>query len=92
MGGQYINHFNAVRLRVQGSGTLELRLISLSDVESVSLTDITMSSATNRYPTALANFTQQKAQLEGKTTGIDEIFQIDEILIFTKPIFAAFPQ
>lgn len=92
MGGQYINHFNVVRMRIQGSGTFELRLISLGATETLSLADITMSSATNKYPTVLSNFMQQKAQLEGKTTSIDEVFQIDEILIFAKPVFTAFPQ
>lgn len=91
MGGQYINHFGSVRLRVTGSGTLELKLISLGATE-LALTDVTMSSSTNRYPTILSNFMQQKAQLEIKTSQIDEVFEIKEIHIYVKPIFTSYPQ
>jgi len=85
-------HFNAVRLRVTGSGNLQLDLHSLSDVNSSSLTDVVLASLTNREPTILANFIEQRAYLEIKTTEINETFVISRITMFIKPVATGFPQ
>ena len=63
-GGQYINHFSAVRMRVIGSGSLQVRLISLDTTTEKVLTPIVMTAQSARYPNQLVNFNQQKAQLE----------------------------
>ena len=92
MSGQYINHFNAIRNRVTGSGNLRQTLSSLDAVYTVSLTNLVMSTTTNKFPTVNVNFSQPKAQLIGTTTEIDEIFLIKEIMIYVKPIFTSYPQ
>lgn len=51
-----------------------------------------MSALTNREPTVLANFIDQRAQLEGKTTLINETFNISKITIFVKPVATGYPQ
>lgn len=91
MSGQFINHFNAVRFRITGSGSLRSRLISLG-TEEVSLPNLAMSSSTNKFPTVNTSFLQSKAQLEIKTTEIDEVFLIKEIHIYIKPTFTSSPQ
>ena len=87
-----ITHYGAVRVRVVGTGNLRLRLNSLSVTEIQELTPIPMQAATNRIPNVLSNFLQQRAQLRIYTNEIDEVFQIDKVIIYTKPIFTSYPQ
>lgn len=89
--GENIAHFTAIRLRVVGSGNLRMSLYSLDDIRSTTLTPLVMSSATNIQPTVLANFIEQRASLEFKTTSIDEIFRINRILIYQKELFTSYP-
>lgn len=91
-GGQYINHFGAVRMRITGSGSLKCRLISMDTTTEQVLTSLTLQAQNARYPNQLANFNQQKAQIEIKTTELNETFLLRQILIYTKPIFNSFPQ
>lgn len=85
-------HFHVVRMRVNGSGDLQLFLRSLDDVHNVQLTDIPMATLTNREPTVLANFIDQRGQLELKTTLINEVFTISKIIIFIRPVSTGYPQ
>lgn len=87
-----ILHFNAIRTRVTGSGSLQLFLRSLDNTSSVQLTSISMSAATNREPTVLANFIDQRAQLEVRTTAIDEKFSISRIILYVRPLASEYPR
>jgi hypothetical protein len=51
-----------------------------------------MSATTNREPTVIANFQEQRIQLELGTTEIDETFTISRIVVFVKPIAEGYPQ
>jgi hypothetical protein len=85
-------HYTAVRYRLNGSGNLQTYLRSLDNINNVQLIDIAMSSLTNREPTILANFIDQRAQIEVKTTVKDETFTISRMMIFVKPIAAEYPR
>lgn len=87
-----ILHFNAARLRVTGAGVLRMQLSSLDDVNQAAFADLTMAATTNREPTLLNNFQDQRGRLEGETTDIDEVFSISKIVIFIKPIASGYPQ
>lgn len=89
---QYISHFNAVRLRVKGQGNLKMSFYSYDGIYSENLSPVAMVPLTNRTPTQLANFTQQSAKLRIETTEMDEVFQISQVIVFTKPVSASFPQ
>lgn len=91
-GGQFINHFNAVRVRVTGSGNLNPKLIALDTTTELALTPIPMQASTARLPNQLCNFTTQRAQLELKTTEIDEVFWIRQIIIYARPIYTSYPR
>lgn len=86
-----ILHAGAVRLRVTGSGTLDLHLHSLDNVVNSQLKSFTMSNTTSKEPIILANFKQQRIQLELTTTEIDEVFTISKIVIFVKPVAEGYP-
>lgn len=87
-----ILHFNAVRMRVNGSGDLNVWLISLDDINQSQLPNISMISNTNIQPTILANFKDQRARLQAYTTEIDEVFTIDKIILFVRPIASEYPR
>jgi len=88
---EYVYHYAAVRLRVEGSGQLRMRLISLSDVKEAIMVPLPMQDPIDDLQTKLVNFKKEKARLEIKTTAIDEVFSISKILIFTKPVASSYP-
>ena len=89
---EVINHYGAVRLRVNGSASLKLKLYSKDEVKSSTLLPLTLSSLTNVEPNRLSNFTQQRAKLEIRTTEVDETFQICKIIVFVKPVAKSYPE
>ena len=91
-GGLYRNHFNAVRVRALGSGSLDLSLQTLDDLTIVNIEPITLSNAPGRYFNQLVNLTTQKARVHISTNEIDEVFTIRQIIVYVKPIATGFPQ
>ena len=91
-GEEVVNHYGAVRLRVNGSASLQLTLFSLDETQSNVLVPVPIVSLTNVEPNRLSNFTQQRAKLMIKTTGLGETFQISKIIIFVKPVAKSFPE
>lgn len=87
-----ITHFTSVQLRVVGVGNLRMKLISLDEVQERIMVPIVMTPTARRYPVALTNFSQHRAQLEIRINEIDENFVIGEIILFTKPIYTSYPQ
>ena len=87
-----ILHYTAVRLRVNGQGNLRMRLIPMGGVGPVTLPVHAMSSVVPKDPTILTNMRDQHAQLEIKTTAINEVFTINKIMIFVKPSGNGYPQ
>lgn len=91
-GEEVINHYGAIRLRINGAANLLAKFWSLDEVFQTTLLPVPVIAATNVEPNRLANFTQQRAKLELRTIEIDEIFQISKIIIFVKPVAKSFPE
>lgn len=89
--GENISHFNAVRIRVNGTGALKLTLFSLDDENFEQLEDIQMADRTAVIPTTLANFIEQRCSLEIKTITINDHFKINRILVFSKFFASEYP-
>lgn len=87
-----ILHFGAVRYRVTGSGNLKTFLRSLDNVKNKQLSNTVMAAINDIEPTRWANFTNQRAQIEFKTTEINEVFNISKIIVFVKPVATSYPQ
>lgn len=85
-------HFHSIRMRVNGSGLLQMSLFSLDDLNTNSLVNLTLAATTNREPVTLSNFTEQRAYLQLRTTGINEYFVVSKIVIFVKPVATGYPQ
>jgi hypothetical protein len=89
--GEIISHFGAIRMRITGTGNLQMRLISLDSIRSTTLVPFSMDATTNKVPTRLCNFVDFRAQLEGKTTEIGESFRINRIVFFIKELYSEEP-
>lgn len=84
-------HFAGVRLRVTGIGNLDLVFASLDTIDTQTLSPIVMANSTAREPTRLANFISQRGMLRVGTNVIDEVFRINRIIVFAKPIWSQYP-
>jgi formate-dependent phosphoribosylglycinamide formyltransferase (GAR transformylase) len=89
---EVINHYGAVRTHVTGFGSLKLKLFSIDEVKQSTLLPLTILAKNNIEPNRLANFTQQKAKLEIRTTEIDEVFSINKVIVFAKPVAKSYPE
>lgn len=89
--GESISHFAAIRVRVIGTGSLQMKVCSLDDVRVKTLVPLTMQPQARIIPTRLVNFMEQRASFELKTTNIDEEFRINRIVIFTKEVYTSYP-
>ena len=89
--GESISHFAAIRIRVNGVGSLKMAVYSLDNVRSKTLVPLAMQSLNRIVPTRIVNFMEQRASFELKTTEIDETFRINRIVLFTKPVFTSYP-
>ena len=90
-GGENEYHVVATRMRVVGSGNLQLTLTDLDNGQIQPLVDIAMLAATRIEPTRLANFQSQRIRLEGGVTEINEWFKINRIILFAKPVAVEYP-
>lgn len=88
---QAIHHFIGVRVRVTGSGVLQMNFASLDEIRTNTLPNLTLLSTTDIEPLRLGNFTTQRAQLKITTTGINETFVISRLTIFVKPVATELP-
>lgn len=87
--GEAINHFNGVRMRVVGAGSLQVTSWSLQEASSEVLLPYTMQASTKIQPTLLMNSREHRVSLEIKTTEINEWFNIGRIIIFSKPLYTS---
>jgi hypothetical protein len=90
-GGEYEHHIVSVKMRVTGSGNLQLDLADLDDIQVQNLVDVPMTPTTRFEPLRLANLQSQRIRLVGHVDTIDEWFQIQRIIIFAKPVAMEYP-
>ena len=86
-----INHLAGIRLRVLGSGELNIRISSLSDVIIKDLVPITMQDPARIEPYRIINFVSQKSKITLSTDDFDSVMRVNKIVVFLKPIFTQYP-
>jgi hypothetical protein len=86
-----IVHYTSVRMRIIGSGQLDMTMYSQDDIYSSDLVPFTMRATTNIRPTRLMNFQHQRAYLKGSTNVLGEWFSINKIVIYAKEVFVDYP-
>lgn len=90
--GEGVQHFNAVRLRITGTGNFKMKLFSFDDEFAEELAELPLKERNFKEPTVPTNFISQRAALEIKTTNINEYFKINRIIIFAREIFTSYPE
>lgn len=89
--GESISHFAAIRIRVVGAGQLQMFIFSLDDVKYKKLVSFVLQQRTRIIPTRIVNFKEQRASFEIKTTGTNEYFRINRIIVFSKECDSSYP-
>ncbi len=87
---EIVMHFGAVKIRVNGTGNLIPTLYSLDNARSKELKPFVMEAFPGLEPTKLTNFVSQRAFLKLETRELDEIFKINRIIVYVKPIWNQF--
>lgn len=91
--GDNILHAVGVRYNVTGSGALRTTLYSQGQTDQYVCPNITMNSTgVNRFPFILANFKNQRIQVEFRVVDENEYFVLVGINLFVKPTATGYPQ
>lgn len=86
-----ISHCAAIRYRIVGVGNLIATLYSADDIYSQVLPTVAMETARAGVVQNLANFSQERMLLRLETTAINEVFKINRITFFVKPLWTSLP-
>lgn len=81
-GGDNVTHFALIRMRVNGAGTLHMYVFSLDDVRYKVMAPFKLLERNRILPARIVNFKEQRACFEIKTSGTNEFFRINRIIIF----------
>lgn len=90
--GNYLYHCVAVRYRVTGAGIFYSRLFSLDDINTQELTSFALASTSERYPNLLANFIEQRMNVEFEVNELNDQFTLRQIQFYLKPVATGYPQ
>lgn len=90
-GGENQYHIVAARLRLTGSGNLQMAISDLDGVKSYTMVPLVMAATTNIEPTRLSNIQSQRLRFEGMTSEIDETFHVRRLILFAKEVAVEYP-
>ena len=90
--GEGLVHFGAVRMRVTGSGNLKSTIYSQDEVRAVTVAPIAMEETTDKQPTRPTSLIAERAMYKIYTDMKDEVFFIQRIIIYSKPIYSGYPE
>jgi len=89
--GDNVSHIAAIRMRAYGAGQLLMSVYTLDDVIRKILVPFKLEKQNRIIPTRLVNFNSQRSAFEIKTTGINESFRIQRIVVYSKSTFTSYP-
>ena len=89
--GENIQHLTAVRLRVVGSGNLDMEFFAQDNTPTYPLVPFVLAASTNIQPTRLSNVIEQRVVFRLGTDAIDEWFRVNRIILFTKEFATSYP-
>jgi hypothetical protein len=90
-GQEQIIHIAGIKLRVVGEGNLIPTLYALDTATFKQLRSMLMHTIDDTEPVRLCNFVSQRVYLRLETQAQDEIFTINRIIIYMKPIWSSRP-
>jgi hypothetical protein len=77
-----VNYYGGIRLRIFGSGVLDMTFSGLDDAVTANIPSIVMNAAPGRFPQSEFNIQSQKGRLKGFTDTYGERFKITRITIY----------
>jgi hypothetical protein len=89
-GGENVNHYAGIRVRVTGNCNLIPTYLSLDDVKTKTLVSIVVGANTGKEPFQLGGFVSQRAYLTLETQKVGEVFRINRVVIFAKPLWTGY--
>jgi hypothetical protein len=89
--GEATSHFSSIRVRVDGTGQLQLAVFSLGDLRSKGMVPFTMAERNRFSPTRIVNFVEQRASFALYTIDLGARFRINRIVIFSKELYRSYP-
>lgn len=84
-------HVAAIQIRVTGMGAVIPTLFSYDEIESGNLNSIPIQPESVVEPVRLASFISHRCKLRLETTEINEVFKVNHIIIYHKPIYTQRP-
>jgi len=88
---QDILHFGGIKVRVQGSGTLQPSLFSMDGNNQFTPNSITMTNPAEFEPFRLTNLITQRCKIRLETEALNDYMEVYRIVLFYKQIFSQLP-
>lgn len=82
-----INHYNAIRMRVVGSGVLRITAYGLDRANSFGAKDVVLNLLPGKEYTRLLEMKSEKCYISLKTSAINEYFHINKLSLFYVPLW-----
>jgi len=83
----FLNHYTGVRVRVVGSGVLQVRVSGSDRNQTLNAKDIVMSAAPGYEMSRLFDFQAERASISFRVESIDEWFHINKRTMFIAPLW-----
>jgi hypothetical protein len=87
----WINHFGGVKLRVVGSGSLQIQAAGEDGINSTTIPPLTLATAPGYEPDRIFNFINEKMSLRFRVSNFGEYYTINRIDIYGKPLWLRRP-
>ena len=91
MGGSSILHAVGVKVRVVGTGNLIPTWFGFNNIRTKELVPIAMNATDAKVRARLGSFNSQGIKIKFETRVINEVFKINDIIPFVKPIATEYP-
>lgn len=87
----WLNHFNGLKLRVVGSGNLNINLYGEDDVTTATATAIAMSASPGLELSRPINFINEKMSVKLGVTAINETYEVSRLDVMAKALWRSRP-
>jgi hypothetical protein len=90
MSDEGIIHYGAVKVRVNGMGNLVPTFSNLDGTKIQIMPSFVMSGMPGLEPIKLVSFKTQRAFLRLGTSQLNEIFKINRVIVYVKPLWSQY--
>jgi hypothetical protein len=87
----WINHFNAIKLRCTGFGSLQIDVYGEDSSRHQSLLSLPLSPSPGYEPYRLMNFINEKMSVRLRTSFSDEYFKLSQLYVWAREIYLSRP-